>query len=116
MDEVEVEILKEHHPSGLMAGQLLWLAKVCQILMVGEEGDRVVGSLEVVVPVVESVNYSEQLPSVDIIVSFSRGEGLGKIGTRMKVTVIISLHEDPSTSKEGRVRHDNEWVLNIREV
>ena len=84
--------------------------------MVSKEGDRMVGSLEVVVPVVESVNYSEQLSIVDIIVTFSRGEGLGKIGTRMKVTVIIPLHENPSTSKEGRVHHDNEWALNIGEM
>ena len=70
----------------------------------------------VVAPVVESVNDSKQLPIIDIIVSFSRGEGLGKIGTRMEVTVIISLHEDPSTSKEGCICHDNEWALNIREV
>ena len=116
MDEVEVEILKEHHPLGLMAGQLLWLVKVRQILMVGEEGDGVVGSLEVVAPVVEGVNSSKQLPIIDIVVMFSRGEGLGKIGTRMKVTVIISLHEDPSTSKEGRVRHDNKWASNIGEM
>ena len=84
--------------------------------MVSKEGDRVVGSLEVVAPVVKSVNYGEQFPIVDIIVTFSGGEGLGKIGARVKVTIIISLHEDPSTSKEGRVRHNNEWALDIREM
>ena len=84
--------------------------------MVGKEGDRMVGSLEVVSPVVESMNYSEQFPIVDIVVSFSGGEGLGKIGARVKVTVIILLHEDPSTSEEGCVHHNNERVLDIGEM
>ena len=76
VEEVEVEILQEHHPAGLMAGQLLWLVKVSQVFVVGEQGDGVLGTLEVVAPVVQGVDNSEQLTIINIIVAFCGREGL----------------------------------------
>ena len=79
--------------------QFLWLTEVCQIFMVGEQGDGVTGALEVVAPVVQSVDDGEQFLIVDIIVSFSSGEHLREIGARMQVTLVILLHQYPPLAK-----------------
>ena len=57
VDKVEIKVLEEHHPACLMPGQLLWLVKVCQVLVIGKKSDGVVGSLEIVMPVVEGMYY-----------------------------------------------------------
>ena len=54
-----VEVLYKHHPVCLVARELLWLLEICQILMVGEKSDRVFGPLEVVPPVIESMDDSK---------------------------------------------------------
>ena len=74
------------------------------------------GALEVMVPVVQGMDDSEQFLIIDIIVSFSRGKCLRKVCTGMEVSVIILLHEDSSAGKERGVCHDNEGVAHIREA
>ena len=86
------------------------------MFMVGEKGDGMGGSLEVVAPMVKGVDNGEQLSIVNIIVAFSRGEGLGEISTRVKIPIIILLHKHSSTSKKRHVCHDNKWLLDIGEV
>ena len=84
--------------------------------MIGEKGDGMRGSLEVVAPMVKGVDNGEQLPIVNIVVAFSRGEGLGEVSARVKIPIIISLHKHPSTSKKRCVHHDNKWSLGVGEV
>ena len=59
MKETEIEVLEEHHPTSLPARKLLGLMEVSQILVIGEEGYRVRSSLQVVAPVVKSMDDSE---------------------------------------------------------
>jgi hypothetical protein len=42
--EYKVEILKEFHPSSLPSCDLLWLAEILKVFMVGANVDRVVGA------------------------------------------------------------------------
>ena len=35
------------------------LAEVCKVLVIGEEGDRVMRALKIVAPLVQGVNYSK---------------------------------------------------------
>ena len=74
------------------------------------------GSLEVVAPMVKGVDNGKQLSIINIIVAFSRGEGLGEISARMKIPITIPLHKHSSTSKKRRVCHDDKWLLDIGEV
>ena len=84
--------------------------------MIGEKGDRMGGSLEVVAPMVKGVDNGEQLPIINIIVAFGWGEGLGEISARMKIPITIPLHKHASTSKKRRICHDNKGLLGVREV
>ena len=59
MSESEVKVLQKHHPMCLPARQFLGLTEVSQILVIGEKGDRVFGSLKVVSPVVEGMDDSK---------------------------------------------------------
>ena len=113
---MEVKILEEHHPVGLTMGQFLWLMKVRQIFMIGEKGDGIGGSLEVVVPMVKGMDNSEQLSIINIVVAFGRGEGLREISTRMKIPITIPLHKHSPASKKRRVCHDDKELLGVREV
>ena len=45
--------------------------------MVSEECNKVFCALEIVAPMVKSMNNSEQFVIVDIVISFCRGESLG---------------------------------------
>ena len=75
-----------------------------------------VSSLEVMTPVIECMYDCQEFMIVNVIVPFSGREGLGEIGAGMKVTITILLHEYPSAGKEGSICHDNEQLLDIREV
>ena len=66
--------------------------------MVSEKCHRLVGALKVVSPVIESMDHCEQLVIVDVIVSFSRREHLGEVSTRVKIAIVILLHENSATS------------------
>ena len=84
--------------------------------MVGEKGDRMRGSLEIVAPMVKGVDNGKQLSIVNIVVVFGRGESLEEISARVKIPIIILLHKHSSTGKKRCVRHDDKWSLGIREV
>ena len=51
----QIIILKEHLPMGLLLGKALGFLKVGEVLMVCQDGDRVLGSGEVLPPFSKSV-------------------------------------------------------------
>ena len=73
-------------------------------------------SLEVMTPMVKGVDNGEQFTIVNIIIAFGRGEGLREISAGMKIPIAIPLHEYPSTSEKRCVSHDDERLLDIREM
>ena len=59
--------------------------------MVGDDGNRVECSLNVLAPFSESEDDCEQFAVIDVIVSFCGEEGSREISAGVKVTVGISL-------------------------
>ena len=59
-----------------MAREFLGLVEVSQVLVVSEQGNRMNGPLQVVMPMFESMDDSKQLSIVDVIVVLSRRERL----------------------------------------
>ena len=51
----------------------------------------------------------EEFPVVDVIVAFSRDEGLGEVRIRMPVAVRVSLEGDDVRSIFGSVHGNSEW-------
>ena len=68
----------------------------------------VFGSSEIVSPLPQSLDDSEELPVIDVVISFGRGEGGRMIGTRMEVSVGVLLYEYSPGGGEGGIHHDKE--------
>ena len=88
---------------GLMTIEGLGGTEVGVILVVGKDLYREWGPMEVVLPGLQSVDDTEEFPVVDVTVSFCRGEQLGKIRTRVPVTIYIHLEEDSARGVLGGV-------------
>ena len=82
----DVKILEKEGPASLAMRELVRILEVGQVLMVGEDGDRMWGALQVLFPFAQSKDDGEKLLIIDIIVSFCCREGLGEVCTGMKVT------------------------------
>ena len=76
----------------------------------------VFGSGEIVSPLLQSLDDSEELPIVDVVILFGRGEGGRMIGTRMEVSVGVLLHEYSPGGGEGGIRHDKEGFGGVRHL
>jgi hypothetical protein len=59
--------------------------------MIGDDSDLMSGTLKVLFPLRQGKNNSEKLLIVDIVISFSSNEHLGKVCTRMEIGVSILL-------------------------
>ena len=74
--------------------------------MVGDNGNRVGHSLNVLAPFGESEDDREQFAVIDVIVSFGGEEGLREISAGVEVTVGISLEQDGSCCEQGGIGRD----------
>ena len=54
--------------------------------MVGEDGDRMWGALQVLFPLAQSKDDGEKLAIIDVIVAFCCREGLGEVRAGVKVS------------------------------
>ena len=86
-----VEVLQEKRPSGLPAREFAGVFEVGQVLMIGNDSNRVRSTLDVLPPFREGKDDCEEFSIVDVVVSFSREEGTGEIGAGVKVSVRIAL-------------------------
>ena len=84
--------------------------------MVGEDGDRVRSSLQVLFLFHKSKDNGEELSIIDVVVALGRGEGLGKVSTGVKVSCLIRLHQDSTSGEEGGVGHEGEGASDIRDA
>ena len=82
----DVKILEKEGPASLVTRELARILEVGQVLMVGEDGDRMWGALQVLFPFAQSKDDGEKLSIIDVIVSFCCREGLGEVCAEMKVT------------------------------
>ena len=76
--------------------------------MISEDRDGVRSSLQVLFPFNKGEDNSKEFAIVDVIVSFGRREGLGKVSAGVKVSCFIRLHQDGTRSQEGGVGHESE--------
>ena len=66
-------------------------------------------SHEVVTLFLQGLDDNKELPVIDVIISFSRGEGGRMIGTGMEIPIGVLLHEYSPRSSKGGIGHDKEW-------
>ena len=83
--------------------------------MISDDGDRVRGSLKIVLPFREGEDDSKEFSVVNVIVVLDKGEDLREVGTGIKVTIGIFLHENCASSKERHISHEEEWFRDIRD-
>ena len=73
-------------------------------------------SLEILPPLIESVDDGEQFLVVNVVIPFYWSEGLRKICTGMEITIVISLHEYSPAGKKGSISHDDKRATDIGEM
>ena len=76
-----------------------------EIFMIGDNRDRVGGSLHVMFPFRESKDNSKKFPVIDIIVMFCWQKGFGEVDARVEISIGVLLHEYGTSSEEGSIRH-----------
>ena len=67
---------------------------VGQVFVVGDNGDRVRCSLDILMPFHEGEDDHEEFSIIDVIVALSRKKGMRKVGTGVEVTIGISLEQN----------------------
>ena len=77
-------------------------------------GHRVFHAREIMVPLFQGLDDSEEFSVVNVIVSFGGGKGSRMICAGMEVTVGVLLHEYSSGGGEGGISHDEERFGCIR--
>ena len=87
MDDFEVKISKVEQPSCLVTIEVLCLTEVHQVLVIGEDLYRKGGAVKIVPPGLQSADDGKEFTVIDVIVSFSRDEQLGEVGTGIPVTI-----------------------------
>ena len=88
--------------------KILGLFEIPQVLMICYDSYQVFRACEVVAPLFQGLDDSEEFPVVDVVVSFSRREGGRMVSTRVKVPVSILLHEYSPRGREGGISHYKE--------
>ena len=53
--------------------------------MIGDDGNRVCGFLEILVPFFQSQDYRKEFMVIDVIVVLCGGEGVGEVCTRVQI-------------------------------
>ena len=82
----DVKILEKEGPASLATREFARVLQVGQVLMVGEDRDRMWGALQVLFPFAQSKDDSKKLSIIDVIVAFCCREGLGEVCAGVKVS------------------------------
>jgi hypothetical protein len=114
--DFEVKVSKVEKPMSLSSIEVMRFAEVGEVFMVSEDLNRERGASEVLLPGLESSDDSKEFLIIDIIVSFSRDEGLGEIRTGVPVTIRISLEEDCTSGILRGISGDGKRGREVREV
>ena len=112
----EIKVLKKERPVSLPLREFARVFKIRQILMICEDRDRVRSPLQVLFPFNKGEDNSKEFPIIYVVVSFSRREGLGKVSTGVKVSCLICLHQDGTSSEKGGVGHEGEGASDVRDA
>ena len=82
-----------------MTGEFTGIFEVGQVLVIGDDGDRMGCTLNVLTPFSEGKDNCKEFPIVDVIVSFGREKSARKVGARMEIAISIFLEQDSSCGK-----------------
>ena len=81
--------------------------------MVGEDGDGVRSSLQVLLPFHKGEDNGEELSIIYVVVALCQGKGLGKVSAGVEVPCYISLHQDCTSGEEGSVGHEGKGASDV---
>ena len=99
MDKDKVVVCQLWEVSGYMAANVVGLAVVLEVFMIGEDSNGMRGSCKEVTPVVETSDNSQEFAVVDVVVVLSFIECFGVIAHSLVFSSAISLCEDGSGGK-----------------
>ena len=85
----DIKVLKKKGPANLSSREFARVFEIGQVLMIGEDRDRVRSSLEVLFPLSKSKDNSKEFPIIDVVVVLGQREGLGKVSAGVKVSCCI---------------------------
>ena len=111
MDD-KVKLREEFRPTSLSTSKDLGSGEVLQVLVVGDDVDRKGGTLKVVSPNSKSVENSEKLLVMSVVVKFGRGESMRVESERVDFTVGSDNGKDCAEGIVGSVSFHNK--LSIR--
>ena len=94
----------------------LGLSEVGEVFVIGEDLYREGGAVEIVAPGFQGANNGEKFPVVNVIISFSGGEGLREVRAGMPITVGVGLKEDGTRRMFGGVHGDGKGGGEVGEV
>ena len=82
----EIKVLKKKGPASLPSREFARVFQIGQVLVIGEDRDRVRSPLQVLFPLCKSEDNSKEFPIINVIVSLRQGEGFGEISAWVKVS------------------------------
>ena len=100
----------------MVAVERLGLAEISKVLVVGEDLYGKGGAVEIVAPGFQGANNGEKFPVVNVVISFSGGEGLQEVRAGMPIAVGVGLKEDGTRHMFGGVRGDGKGDGEVGEV
>ena len=71
---------------------------------------------EVVTPLLQGLDDSEEFSVVDVIVSFGGGESGRVVSAWVKVSVGVLLHEYSPGGSKGSISHDEKWLGSVQHL
>jgi hypothetical protein len=114
MEELEVKLGKEKALSGLSAVEFLGGLEVRQVLVIRKDHSGKRGTMEIVAPGLQSLNYAEQFAIVDFIVPLGRIRRMRDVTTGMPVTIGVLLAENTACGPFGGICFNHKWFLVVR--
>ena len=84
--------------------------------MISEDLDREGGPGEVLSPCLKGVEDGEEFSVIDVIVPFSRGEGLREVGAWVPLAVWIGLEEYGSRGELGGIGGYGKGGIGVRKL
>ena len=96
MDHFEIIVSEVNEPACLAAVKCLGLAEIGQAFVISKDLHREGRAVKIVAPGFQGADDCKELPVINVIISLGWGEQLRKVGTRVPVSIGVSLEEDGS--------------------
>ena len=81
----DIKVPEEEGPVSLVMSEFARILEVGQVLMVGENRDRMQDTLQVLSPFSQSENDYQEFAVIDVVILFCSREGPGEISAGMEI-------------------------------